>query len=460
MIMLTNLLLMLASIATVPSLAHDFDYIYEGKSLHYTVIDEEAKTCMVSGPTRVNNEITIKGELIIPETASDGTNDYTVIMLENKAFLNCTGLTDVTIPNTVSFINDLSFGKCSGLRSVVLPEDLSYIGDAAFYQCNNLASINIPNTVTTIGKYAFNQCGSLTSMTIPNSVVHLGNNAFSSCTSLESLTIGTSLTRIPADCFFLCTALKQVVIPSTVKEIEAFAFRGCRLDEISIGAGLESLEDLAFDDVNAAVINITSQKPPKSNENAFSDYSATLRIQDTDDGHLSSIYANTKTCWSRFTNRGTLIPATELNRGESAPVKYKAGETQQLYATVEPAEASLPYVFWHSTNPLIATVDNYGLVKFNELHESDADDSYRDLPCTIVATTLYADGPILEFNVEDIPAGVNSVMTENNNGTIDFSAPVDVYNMTGCRIADTLDNVAPGIYIVRQGNIVIKIAIK
>lgn len=36
----------MCSLLALPVAAHDFDYTYAGKTLSYTVIDENAKTCM------------------------------------------------------------------------------------------------------------------------------------------------------------------------------------------------------------------------------------------------------------------------------------------------------------------------------------------------------------------------------------------------------------------------------
>ena len=39
---------------------------------------------------------------------------------ESKAFINCSGITSVTIPNSVKYIEWDAFNGCSGLRSIVI----------------------------------------------------------------------------------------------------------------------------------------------------------------------------------------------------------------------------------------------------------------------------------------------------------------------------------------------------
>ena len=52
------------------------------------------------------------------------------------------------------------------------------IGERAFISCSRLTSITIPNSVTSIGERAFEGCSRLTSITIPNSVTSIGDIAF------------------------------------------------------------------------------------------------------------------------------------------------------------------------------------------------------------------------------------------------------------------------------------------
>ena len=61
------------------------------------------------------------------------------------------------------------------------------IGDSAFLYCSSLTFVTIPNSVTSIGDYAFSWCSSLTSITIPNSVTSIGDGAFADCRSLNTI---------------------------------------------------------------------------------------------------------------------------------------------------------------------------------------------------------------------------------------------------------------------------------
>ena len=209
-----------------------------------------------------------------------------VIRIGNSAFIDCTELTSVTIPDGVTDIRWRAFYNCVSLKSVTIPKSVTYIDNYAFgyyydsdsfetkkidgFKINyvkntyghmyaikngftdeacllthelydgtleiteyvgNSATYVIPSEidgkrVTQIGYDAFNDCTELTSITIPDGVTIIGNSAFSDCTSLETVTIPNSVTQIYTRAFYNCTSLKEVTIPASVTDIgdEAFGY--------------------------------------------------------------------------------------------------------------------------------------------------------------------------------------------------------------------------------------------
>ncbi len=138
----------------------------------------------------------------IPETVIYNKHAYSVTSIGSDAFLGCSGLTSVTIPNSVTSIGEYAFSGCSGLTSVTIPNSVTSIGRSAFSDCSGLTSVTIPNSVTSIGDYAFRGCSGLTSVTIPNSVTSIGNYAFDGCSGLTSVTIPNSVTSIGRSAFY------------------------------------------------------------------------------------------------------------------------------------------------------------------------------------------------------------------------------------------------------------------
>ena len=150
-----------------------------------------------------------------------------VTSIGEDAFLSCTSLTGVTIPNSVTRIGDRAFRNCTSLASIDIPNSVTDIGNFAFSGCTSLVSINIPNSVTRIGDSAFSGCTSLASIDIPNSVTDIGNFAFSGCTSLASIDIPNSVTSIGNYAFQGCTSLASIDLPNSVTSTGDYAFQGC-----------------------------------------------------------------------------------------------------------------------------------------------------------------------------------------------------------------------------------------
>src|SRR5665213_1552116 len=182
------------------------------------------------------------GHVTIPSM----TNGWPVTSIGDYAFLNCSGLTSVTIPDSVTSIGSAAFYQCSGLTNLTIGTSVTSIGVYAFEFCG-LTSVTIPNSVTSIGNDAFGDCSGLTaitvaalnpvyssvggvlfntnqttliqcpggkvgSYTIPNSVTNIGDMAFLNCSGLISVTIPNSVTSIGSDAFGACSGLTAITV--------------------------------------------------------------------------------------------------------------------------------------------------------------------------------------------------------------------------------------------------------
>ena len=128
------LLSLLGILIGLPILARDFEYTYEGQTVVYTVLDEEAKTCATKEGSRYgsgpgNN---ISGKLVLPSNPVNGDVEYTLSSIGYSAFRGCSGLTEVTIPNSVTSIGEMTFARCSVLTEMTIPNSVTSIGYEAF----------------------------------------------------------------------------------------------------------------------------------------------------------------------------------------------------------------------------------------------------------------------------------------------------------------------------------------
>ena len=71
----------------------------------------------------------------------------------------------------------------------------------AFMRCSNLTSITLPDGITTVGRWACYGCTGLTSMTVPAGVTEIVRDAFTGSSNLEKVYLPLSLTSVGQDAF-------------------------------------------------------------------------------------------------------------------------------------------------------------------------------------------------------------------------------------------------------------------
>ena len=172
-----------------------------------------------------------------------------VTKIDYNLFRGCTNLTSIVLPNGITEIGSYAFRDCSSLPSIDIPEGVKIIGNEAFYNCSSLISIVIPNGITEISRYTFAHCSSLTSIDIPEGVKIIGNNAFYNCISLSSVDLPASVERIETAAFNVCSSLTSIDIPDSVTFIGTRAFNKCSsLTSIRISKGVETIYNNTFSD--------------------------------------------------------------------------------------------------------------------------------------------------------------------------------------------------------------------
>ena len=123
------------------------------------------------------------GTVEIPATLGG----YPVTGMKMQAFIECTSLKSVSMPESMTSIGNGAFAGCTGLESVKLPAGLKSIGENAFYSCTSLTSVVIPDKVTSIGSLAFFGCLKLESITIPAGITNLASSFVYGCTNLKKI---------------------------------------------------------------------------------------------------------------------------------------------------------------------------------------------------------------------------------------------------------------------------------
>ena len=154
-------------------------------------------------------------------------NDYYTSndVIGSSAFLGCSELTSLTLPDGIKWIGSSAFNGCSGLTSLTLPDGIVFIDSRAFCGCSGLTSLNLPAGITSIGDDTFQGCSGLTSLTLPAGITRIGSYAFLNCSGLTSLTLPASITSIGSWAFQGCSGLTSIyVCAEKVPEIGSTVF--------------------------------------------------------------------------------------------------------------------------------------------------------------------------------------------------------------------------------------------
>ena len=148
--------------------------------------------------------------------------------VRSGAFLNCQGMTKITIPDTIEWIGDGAFTHCTALTEIALPSSVTNVGRRVASYCDSLGVVCIGGGDLSFGDLAFGRT-SITRLVIGSGVTRIDNCAFAANPKLASVTIPPSVALIARESFQACGSLKSVSIPwRTIVEDGAFP-SGCAI---------------------------------------------------------------------------------------------------------------------------------------------------------------------------------------------------------------------------------------
>lgn len=173
------------------------------------------------------------GEYAFSSTQLSDFNAPQLERIESYAFVSCSGLKNITLPESLKVISRGAFSGCQNLESAEFEseENLEYIGDYAFAYCENLRQAHIPDCVDFIGYQTFISCINMETLTVP----YIGqdsahgdnlNYLFGSEINLRSVTV-TNAQSLARQAFYGCGTIKEINLNEGLEEIGDYAFSGC-----------------------------------------------------------------------------------------------------------------------------------------------------------------------------------------------------------------------------------------
>ncbi|MBQ2704610.1 MAG: leucine-rich repeat domain-containing protein [Clostridia bacterium] len=277
------------------------------------------------------------------------------------AFMGCSTLETIIIPDTVKTIGARAFCDCTSATTIYLPQGLEYIGISAFsnsgfyndksnwqgdalyygdylikYDTNGSAyvvkdgtqliaggafqncvtsRVVLPDGLKYICDYAFDGCANITRIIIPSSVIQVGDNAFRGCQSLS----GVYITDLAAWCntyfygyysnplsfgeklYLNGKLVTNLVIPASVTSIGQYAFIGCTsITSVTIPETVTAIGECAFLDCSSIESVVIPETVTEIGGAAFPHTTVIYGYEGTAAQSFAAIYGNRFVPLDRF----------------------------------------------------------------------------------------------------------------------------------------------------------------
>ena len=173
---------------------------------------------------------------VIPEAVTYNGTEYPVTSVDSMAFITCSTIESLVLPNSVTELKYAAFMACDKLQSVTFGTGLKTIGTGAFSGCLTLPEIVIPDHVEYIGGSAFMNCQAATRVYIGSGVKHLADRAFQGVTALPAFEVAAGNTIVCAVDGVLFNMAKDTLIQ----------FPGGKGSEYIVPAGVTAIGDASF----------------------------------------------------------------------------------------------------------------------------------------------------------------------------------------------------------------------
>ena len=180
--------------------------------------------------------------------------------IAGSAFISCSTMTAVIVPEGVVSIGNSCFYNCFSLKELILPDSLRIIGDGALAYCTSLTDFVLPGNVESIARGLFPGCISLTRLevdesnpfyysvgncliehntgrlisgcanaVIPNdgSIKYIDSLAFYELPGLTDLTLPDGIITIGEKAFANCSELRHLSLPASITTISTNALLDC-----------------------------------------------------------------------------------------------------------------------------------------------------------------------------------------------------------------------------------------
>ena len=203
----------------IPKDGHDF----EVDGIYYKVVDDISNIVTVTYKGESCNTYADEyvGAVVIPDSITYRSINYTVEQIDAEAFSGCSKITSITIPASVWHVGIGAFLYCSGLKEVHI-SDLSGWCELSFGDVADDAGdspLNYAEGLYLNGKL-------ITDLVVPEDVIEMGAHSFEGYKNLRSVVFHKGISAIHKSAFLNCTNLTDITFTDEVEYIGPYTFDG------------------------------------------------------------------------------------------------------------------------------------------------------------------------------------------------------------------------------------------
>lgn len=454
------------------------DYASTGYTYDF---DEDAAT--LTGFGEANSEAII---MAAPRAVTKDGKLYHVTAVAPDAFAGNDKIIAAILLVDVTSVGAGAFSGCTALEGLNLPANVAEVGNDAFTGCSAMAELTLNEELATIGDGAFADCTSLTNLILPESVTALGAGAFGGCTGLEQVicqntvppTFGTDAFRSLENCMFIVPAGYEEEYASAPGWKEFFDNTTNYIND-AVDA---SNTDFYFDYDDAAMTAVIY-----GYKGSTADVIVPAKVMN-DNKTYAVIGIDDSAFYQNDEIESVTLPEGIKSIGEAAFVFCQSLSSINLPSSLESigmmafcvtsiqsidipesvteigllAFAGMPYLEQVTVNtpePLELPEDpDYGGVFLSDLLAEEGIEQTPVADCKLIvpegSKDAYAAAPQWQdFEITPkTPTGIESVIFEESSAD-------GVWTISGLRV-ESVDNLAPGLYIIRSNGTTQKVLVK
>lgn len=453
-------------------------------------------------------KVTIGGNVgIIPQGMFDGCSGLAKVVFEegtnspdltfeDSAFNGCSSLKLAELPvrtvsvgenafcgvtfgetfrtNRITHIGGMAFSGAKGIKNLTLDDDLQVCGGGAFgiesiekivCLAHNINTKEYGSEQWVVSCPFYQYDGNVKEIVIGSGVERIPEQFFSNlinASSKISLTFEPRSNLASRDMeptgleigskAFCNNRIRIVTLPDASTEIGRYAFGGCGVSELRLGDGTVTIAEEAFCGSSMSTVDVPATVR-EIGANAFNQsYSYLKNIYfHTDEPPVlgDGFVKNSVTLYVPSTSEQAYRQATDNKNKvdtysltsfvlDKETAAVDADGTVRLSVKIQPAVFSGLDITWETSDASVATVDCNGVVK--GLSQGTA---------KITARPTYLDG----FSAEcEVTVGSDSGIDDLPYTSAPSAGEVEIYNLQGVKMTcESIEDLAPGIYILRRG---------